>query len=579
MIYFNYEFIYKFEEVFPMSELCICNHCNSIVINFNDKELTIVNSIRKSSKPHTSDYKANFAQDIISVGTCGSKFVYSFDSKFAESINNETIYASTGFLCPNCQKKIVCSFKNYVDIEDSLSKALKHLDAHDRVISESSAYETKILERTNGEFTPHLSLNYAELIQYLKNILNLEIDFNSITQYIGVLKQQLKSAELKHSQQIKQQSKKRDLRQKQLELSKSKLKLKIRKIEEKITTAESEIDMSSFALDIPQKPQEPIKPIIQSISEPTQPIYLTPNIFNKKKIEQQNEQLRLDYERRYQTYLTHVANNQQTLTEYNQKTQEYNIAMQEYSNAITKYNESKSKFVFEQTEILKNKYYAEIENIKLEIQSIDSEPINIPDDKENEEEQQSAYLINIFKAQLDDAIAVSEAISSTLLELYYLDVIFPKYRGLVQISTFYEYLYSQRCDKLTGPDGAYNLYESELKTNIIIGELQSINASLETIKQNQYLLYTEITNTNQLLEDLKTDVANMHKTLKEVKSLVAISNNLQKQSLELKREGNNNIAAIAQNTANIVQNTAATAYYSKLNANLTNAMGYLVALK
>lgn len=577
MIYFNGNLIVIIGGL-SMSGLCICNHCNSIVINFNDRELSIVNSIRKQSKSYTSDYEVFFAHDIITRGTCDSKFIYTFDNKFSELINNEIIYASTGFLCPNCQKKILCSSKSYIDIEESLNKALEHLNIYDRVEYELNG-ENTTLERTNGDFIPKLSLSGDELTQYLKNILNLEVDLNSINQYIKILRHQYKTAEYEYSQKKERQNKKIELQKKQIELSIRKLKQNISELQKKIDNTESEVDLSAFTVAIPQKPQEPIKPIIQTVSEPTPPTYLTPSIFNKKKIEQQNEQLRLDYERRYQTYLTHVANNQQTLTEYNQKTQEYNIAMQEYSNAITKYNESKSKFIFEQTEILKNKYYAEIENIKLEIQSIDSEPINIPDDKENEEEQQSAYLINIFKAQLDDAIAVNEAISSTLLELYYLDVIFPKYRGLVQISTFYEYLYSQRCDKLTGPDGAYNLYESELKTNIIIGELQSINASLETIKQNQYLLYTEITNTNQLLEDLKTDVANMHKTLKEVKSLVAISNNLQKQSLELKREGNNNIAAIAQNTANIVQNTAATAYYSKLNANLTNAIGYLVALK
>ena len=40
-----------------------------------------------------------------------------------------------------------------------------------------------------------------------------------------------------------------------------------------------------------------------------------------------------------------------------------------------------------------------------------------------------------------------------------------------------------------------------------------------------------------------------------------------------------NTAHIAQNSDVIAHNTAVTAYYSKVNAELTNALGYMVALK
>ena len=95
-----------------------------------------------------------------------------------------------------------------------------------------------------------------------------------------------------------------------------------------------------------------------------------------------------------------------------------------------------------------------------------------------------------------------------LSSLYDMNVLYPKYRNLVAVSTIYEYLSSGRCDRLDGPDGAYNLYEMELRQNIIIGQLSSIVENLNQIRNNQFTLYNELVSANQRAASVLSDIGN-----------------------------------------------------------------------
>lgn len=97
--------------------------------------------------------------------------------------------------------------------------------------------------------------------------------------------------------------------------------------------------------------------------------------------------------------------------------------------------------------------------------------------------------------------------TKNLLKKYYNDdVIFPKYRYLIPISSFYEYLISGRCDCLEGHEGAYNIYENELRQNIIIGKLDDVIQRLDQIERTQYMLYSAIKEGNKKIDRLTDDV-------------------------------------------------------------------------
>jgi hypothetical protein len=122
-------------------------------------------------------------------------------------------------------------------------------------------------------------------------------------------------------------------------------------------------------------------------------------------------------------------------------------------------------------------------------------------------------------AKLDKPLTETQTL---LNRIYAMDIIFPKYRNMIAMCTIYEYFASGRCTELTGPTGAYNLYESELRQNIIINQLELVNANLEQIRQNQYMLYQSIAETNRALNDISASV----KGLLMVTSDIAVSSRI-----------------------------------------------------
>ncbi len=159
-----------------------------------------------------------------------------------------------------------------------------------------------------------------------------------------------------------------------------------------------------------------------------------------------------------------------------------------------------------------------------------------------------------LKELLDNEILSAETLLKETYkcrnELYSLNIVFEKYRNPVALATFYEYLMSGRCTSLEGANGAYNIYEQEVRADIIIDKLDKIIISLDQIKNNQYMIYQELCTINQNLDRLNKTVSEISDTVK----------------------------SIDKTTREIEYNTAATAYYSKINAELTNSLGFMMAL-
>lgn len=146
------------------------------------------------------------------------------------------------------------------------------------------------------------------------------------------------------------------------------------------------------------------------------------------------------------------------------------------------------------------------------------------------EEQRYAHALSVARdryraaeeqvQQLDKPVEETE---SVLQKLYDLDIIFPKYRNLPAVCMFYEYFASGRCSELSGPNGAYNLYEAELRQNLIINKLDAIIGSLEGIKQNQFILYTEVKKAANALPMISRDIAALLDSTKEVSHSTTIA--------------------------------------------------------
>ena len=123
-----------------------------------------------------------------------------------------------------------------------------------------------------------------------------------------------------------------------------------------------------------------------------------------------------------------------------------------------------------------------------------------------------------------------------LQKLYDLDIIYRKYRSIIPITMFCEYLDSGIRDELHGANGMYDLYEQQLLGNQIVGQLTTINSNLRTIsyqlgsisskltgiQQNQVLLYEEIARGNKIASEIAQSTKQLAATCEE--HLTAIHN-------------------------------------------------------
>lgn len=148
-------------------------------------------------------------------------------------------------------------------------------------------------------------------------------------------------------------------------------------------------------------------------------------------------------------------------------------------------------------------------------------------------DSQTRYQNNLKIADKNFELATNEfnkisnslqATKNDLQTLYDKNIIFEKYRNFVAMCSIYEYFSSGRVDTLEGPNGAYNLYESELRQNLIVNSLDKISSNLEIVKSNQFILYNELINNSKELNTKLSDISNsLNKTLHSVKNIEGLS--------------------------------------------------------
>ena len=117
-------------------------------------------------------------------------------------------------------------------------------------------------------------------------------------------------------------------------------------------------------------------------------------------------------------------------------------------------------------------------------------------------------IINNAKKEFNEYIVPNCQKTDDLIEkLYTLDIIHPKYRNFMAIAQIYEYLETGRCDTLEGPNGAYNLYEQELRQNIIIDHLEQVIDKLDILNQTMSRVCDAINESNRLLSNIASTVS------------------------------------------------------------------------
>ncbi len=100
-----------------------------------------------------------------------------------------------------------------------------------------------------------------------------------------------------------------------------------------------------------------------------------------------------------------------------------------------------------------------------------------------------------------------------LQKIYAVNIVSPRYRGIIPISSIYQYLCDEKTfslgfDRETGDQGAYNIFDYEVRLDLIINKLDDVINKLDSIIDNQRELATLMRDANKRIDRLSSSVKN-----------------------------------------------------------------------
>ncbi len=417
----------------------------------------------------------------------------------------------------NSPKEFYSKDGYYKDLQECF---LKMKDLREEVYSSEDEKASEVLYKNIiDECTDTTSVSFTRN----NSIQNDLSDLNKLQEYI-LTAIELEECKLSLESRIKQITSRIPASDRNAKLAKNQqLQSRSIEIEEKRNNFEKEkeeIEVNTFGLSMLELPNEPIQPV-----RPEEPKYEIPGLFNKKKVQKANEILKTKYD--------------EAVQEYNEKKQTYDKQFEEYTETcskITDQNNETERRIVQTREVLLNQKREELEQeIEIIKEACDSEDSFAPAIAES----------MLFTEELKEAKEAYITLLNEKEKYYAYNIIFPKYRNLEALSSIYEYLMTGRCNSLQGSNGAYNLYETELRQNIIIAKLDYVINQLEQIKNSQFMLYESV---KKVQDSLKSIAGKMEAACSALYSM------------------QDNTGRILTNSEVIANNTSVMAYYTKKNA-------------
>lgn len=288
---------------------------------------------------------------------------------------------------------------------------------------------------------------------------------------------------------------------------------------------------------------EPVAPNMLYVPEPRLerpqvPQYEKPGFFNKRKVEEQNAALRAEYESKLSTY--DAAKRKVDEARAN--------AEEEYARECEACRRQANQRRYEIERAAEKRLRELAGEAETRLRETERQT------REAAAQNGEASPALLFVRQEIES-AEENALKALMLirSLYAQGVVHPKYANFLAVCTLYDYLDTGRCTELAGPNGAYNLYESELRANTIISKLESIEGKLDDIRDVQYSAYATLTSVKSSLASIDGKLSNA------VKELARMS------------EG---IESIEKSSAATAYHAEAAAYYAKVNAEIAAAPSF-----
>lgn len=563
--------------------------------------------------------------------TCGEEIYGSFyTATDTESIDMHPNFSSLFKTCPKCNSKLRLEDGCYIESYLSSKPEKQFEELHKKLENDEKVKNREAINSFIARIEPKEDLpannkaakttlsSVEKLKEYILHLIHMESEVYLLGERLLDLQQQVAEngrSEFRAKLIVSEDAEKQfEIESEDISKSIVELNKQIYKPSAYVSSGEIKVNSHSIGLQEPKKPTiheppMPKKPALTEAIKPSEPVYQQPGLFNKKKVLAENEAKKRKYDEELAEY-------SRQMDAYNKAEAQYLSEMEEYRLLISQYNDAQAQYLSE-LHAYDSAYKKALDKAKRTAST------DFKKEKQKELKEKQQELAEIKKHVSDTADQRIDCLPQTRIgnflseeetatkeelrriiegrnQLYAYNIIYGKYRNYVALTSIYEYLDSGRCNTLEGPQGAYNLFETESRTNEIILQLNTIAASLEAIKTNQFMLYCELQKANHSLDTMNelmdaaiTELRSVDLKLTDAKGLLSdirdgvdISNNI----LNDVRASSAvtgissvltavNTAATAHYSALTAHYTAIGAHYAKTNAELTDALGVMAALK
>lgn len=241
--------------------------------------------------------------------------------------------------------------------------------------------------------------------------------------------------------------------------------------------------------------------------KPAVPIMKQPGFFNKKTVLAENERVQQEYDKAYVKYEEELKELENIKKQNLYLREQYEEELRKYEENVKSENERiklEKKRLEEEGAIRKQEAEKELNKQINEINEKINELKNITNNLEEEN-----FIETVLKKEKDECLELLKVICEAKNKLLSINVIYPNYRDVFALSSFYEYFNSERCYLLEGPDGAYNLYEAERRSDAV----STFFCKLEDINKKQVVLYREA---NEMFKKLHSLTGSLKEAIKVI---------------------------------------------------------------
>ncbi len=244
-------------------------------------------------------------------------------------------------------------------------------------------------------------------------------------------------------------------------------------------------------------PQEPVKPVI---TPPQEPEYRQAGLFNRKEVTDENNLLRADYSAKVQEYNTRLRNYALAMEQYKAAKEEYIRLQKEI------FEKAQDAWENDEANLAKKQRIAELTDRNAELDEMLLTPMERA--QKMLENSGPAKIKRLYETELARNVEMLKKAYQTEADLQSVLFVFPKYLDIVAVSKIYEYLVTGRVTSLTGANGAYTLYESEMRNNRT-PTLAGVSRKTENIVAREFTIYNALSSVSKIMNEIgqKTEAA------------------------------------------------------------------------